>query len=43
MSVHLEALDLAHRWQLDHVVDALETKLVKETAEVTRLDFKEHR
>ncbi len=26
----LQALDLAHRWQLDHVVEALEMKLVKD-------------
>ena len=25
-----QALDLAHRWQLDHVVEALEMKLVKD-------------
>ena len=25
-----KALDLAHRWQLDHIVEALETKLVKD-------------
>lgn len=25
-----KALDLAHRWQLDHVVEALEMKLVKD-------------
>jgi len=26
----VKALDLAHRWQLDHVVEALEMKLVKD-------------
>ena len=26
----VKALDLAHRWQLDHIVEALETKLVKD-------------
>ena len=41
VAVHLEALDLAHRWQLNHVVEALETKLVKETSEITRLDLKD--
>ncbi|CAK9040538.1 BTB/POZ and TAZ domain-containing protein 5 (BTB and TAZ domain protein 5) [Durusdinium trenchii] len=41
MSIHLEALDLAHRWQLDHLVDALETKLVKELPDITRLELKD--
>ena len=31
-SLAAKALDLAHRWQLDHVVEALETKLVKDSA-----------
>merc|ERR1712113_1326465 len=28
-SLQLEALDLAHRWQLDHLVEALEVSLVR--------------
>ncbi|CAE7843528.1 unnamed protein product, partial [Symbiodinium necroappetens] len=33
MKMHLQALDLAHRWQVDRVVDALETKLVKQVSD----------
>lgn len=41
ISVHLEALDLAHRWQLDHVVEALETKLVKEVSAASKLSVQD--
>jgi len=41
ITVHLEALDLAHRWQLDHVVEALEMKLVKEVSDVSKFSMQD--